>query len=52
MTFRIGGKANGNNAGLHCGHMDCPIVQIGDSDWSIRTFGSRYRYGDRKRQAT
>ena len=38
--IRIGGKANGNNAGLHCGHMDCPIVQMGDSDWSIRTFGS------------
>ena len=38
--IRIGGKANGNNAGLHCGHTDCPTVQIGDSDWSIRTFGS------------
>ena len=38
--IRIGGKANGKNAGLHCGHMDCPTVQIGGSDWSIRTFGS------------
>ena len=38
--IRIGGKANGNNVGLHCGNTDCPKVQIGDSDWSIRTFGS------------
>ena len=38
--IRISGKANGNNAGLHCGHTNCPIIQIGDSNWSIRTFGS------------
>ena len=43
--IRIGGKANGNNAGLHCGHTDCPTVQIGDSDWSIRTFGSNSGMG-------
>ncbi|QMU54760.1 MAG: hypothetical protein GKS07_07660 [Nitrosopumilus sp.] len=43
--IRIGGKANGNNAGLHCGHTDCPTVQIGDSDWSIRTFGSNTGMG-------
>ena len=38
--IRIGGKANGNNAGLHCGNTDCPIVQIGDSNWSIQNYGS------------
>ena len=43
--IRIGGKANGNNAGLHCGHTDCPAVQVGDSDWSIRTFGSNTGMG-------
>ena len=43
--IRVSGKANGENAGLHCGRTDCPTVQIGDSDWSIRTFGSNTGMG-------
>ena len=38
--IRVDGKANGNNAGLHCGNTDCPIIQIGESEWSIQTYGS------------
>ncbi len=43
--IRVIGKANGNNAGLYCSHTACPTVSIGDSDWSIRTFGSNTGMG-------
>lgn len=43
--IRVMGKANGGNIGLHCGRTDCPTIQIGDSDWSIRTFGSNTGMG-------
>ena len=46
--IRVIGKANGNNAGLYCSSTTCPTVSIGDSDWSIRTFGSNTGMGDRK----
>ncbi|QLH06499.1 hypothetical protein [Nitrosopumilus ureiphilus] len=37
---RVIGYANGNNAGLHCSNTICPTINIGNSNWSIRTFGS------------
>ena len=43
--IRVIGKANGNNAGLYCSRTVCPTVSIGDSDWSIRTFGSNTGMG-------
>lgn len=42
---RVMGKANGNLAGLYCSSTICPTVSIGDSDWSIRTFGSNTGMG-------
>ena len=43
--IRVIGKANGNNAGLYCSRTTCPTVSVGDSDWSIRTFGSNTGMG-------
>lgn len=37
---RVIGHANGNLADLYCSKTVCPIVNIGDSAWSISTFGS------------
>ncbi|MCE9653576.1 MAG: hypothetical protein K8Q89_11095 [Nitrosarchaeum sp.] len=38
--IRVIGHANGKLANLYCSNTICPTVNIGDSDWSIRTFGS------------
>lgn len=38
--IRVTGKANGKNAQLYCSTTQCPTVKVGDSDWSISTFGS------------
>ena len=43
--IRVIGKANENNAGLYCSSTTCPTVSIGDSDWSIHTFGSNTGMG-------
>ena len=43
--IRVIGKANGNNAELYCRSTVCPSVSIGDSYWSIRTFGSNSGMG-------
>lgn len=43
--IRVIGRANGNNAGLHCGNAVCPAVVIGGSDWKIRTFGTNSGMG-------
>ncbi len=37
---RVIGHANGNLAGLYCSNTICPTVNIGESVWSISTFGS------------
>ena len=37
---RVIGRANGNLASLYCSNTVCPSVNIGDSVWSISTFGS------------
>ena len=37
---RVIGRANGNLADLYCSKTVCPTVNIGDSVWSISTFGS------------
>jgi len=37
---RVIGRANGNLADLYCSRTTCPTINIGDSDWSIRTFDS------------
>jgi len=38
--IRVIGHANGKQAGLYCSNTICPTVNIGNSAWSIRTFGS------------
>ncbi|MCV0367747.1 MAG: hypothetical protein K5798_10865 [Nitrosopumilus sp.] len=38
--IRVIGQANGNNASLYCSNTVCPTVNIGNSVWEIRTFGS------------
>lgn len=37
---RVIGHANGNLANLYCSKTICPTINIGDSVWSISTFGS------------
>lgn len=37
---RVIGTANGRLADLYCRNTTCPTVKIGNSDWSISTFGS------------
>lgn len=37
---RVIGHANERLADLYCRNTVCPVVRIGDSDWSIRTFDS------------
>ncbi len=43
--IRVIGYANGKLADLYCRNTICPTVNIGDSDWSIRTFGSGTNMG-------
>lgn len=37
---RVIGHANGKLADLYCRNTICPTINIGNSSWSIRTFGS------------